>query len=30
MTAIKGWLTPEIGELLRTTLDPLAAPLPDD
>ena len=30
MTAVKGWLTAEVGELLRTVLDPLAAPLPED
>jgi hypothetical protein len=30
MTAIKGWLTPEIGELVRTLLDPLAAPQPGE
>jgi hypothetical protein len=30
MLAMKGWLTPEVGELARTVLDPLAAPLPGD
>jgi hypothetical protein len=30
MAALKGWLTPEVGELARAVLDPLAAPLPGD
>jgi hypothetical protein len=28
MTSLKGWLTPEVADLLRTVLGPLAAPLP--